>query len=131
MIAKNMTVSGMTQMNRLNASSIDLRMPSIAKNRRVVSTGIEMARFSTIWEARRRQRDCCCSGSSSPLAIDASSHRRMTLPAARPCETRCVADELWSLIAAQRRALLDVIESCDEEQLASPSLCEGWAVRDV
>lgn len=41
-----------------------------------------------------------------------------------------VAD-MWDLIAAQRRATLDLVRSLDEEQLASPSLCDGWAVRDV
>lgn len=39
--------------------------------------------------------------------------------------------ELWDLIASQRCATLDVIRELDEAELATPSLCEGWAVRDV
>ena len=42
-----------------------------------------------------------------------------------------MATDLWALVVDQRRALLGVIESCDEDQLDSPSLCEGWRVRDV
>jgi uncharacterized protein (TIGR03083 family) len=41
-----------------------------------------------------------------------------------------MADEL-ALLAAERRALADLVESLDEEQLRTPSLCAGWTVRDV
>jgi len=39
--------------------------------------------------------------------------------------------DVWPLVAAQRRATLDLIEALGEQQLAAPSLCAGWAVRDV
>ncbi len=37
----------------------------------------------------------------------------------------------WTLIAEERRALADLIETLTDEQLASPSLCAGWSVKDV
>lgn len=39
--------------------------------------------------------------------------------------------ENWDNAAAARRELADLIEGLSEEQLASPSLCTGWSVRDV
>ncbi len=37
----------------------------------------------------------------------------------------------WALIAAERRALADLLEGLTDEQLAAPSLCDGWSVQDV
>ncbi len=37
----------------------------------------------------------------------------------------------WALIAAERRALADLLDGLTDEQLAAPSLCEGWTVKDV
>lgn len=39
--------------------------------------------------------------------------------------------ESWENAAAVRRELADLIEGLSEEQLNTPSLCEGWTVRDV
>jgi uncharacterized protein (TIGR03083 family) len=39
--------------------------------------------------------------------------------------------DLWSAIAAERRALADQLEGLDDEQWAVPSLCAAWTVRDV
>jgi uncharacterized protein (TIGR03083 family) len=36
-----------------------------------------------------------------------------------------------ALLAAERRALADLVETLGEDQLRTPSLCEGWTVRDV
>ena len=41
------------------------------------------------------------------------------------------ADQIWVVIDAQRADLADVLESLTPQQWASPSLCEGWKVRDV
>jgi hypothetical protein len=35
------------------------------------------------------------------------------------------------LVAAEVRDMADLLESLDEAQLDTPSLCEGWRVRDV
>jgi uncharacterized protein (TIGR03083 family) len=37
----------------------------------------------------------------------------------------------WELIAAERRALADLLDGLTPEQWESPSLCAGWRVRDV
>ena len=42
-----------------------------------------------------------------------------------------MADEVWTAIAAERAALADALEGLSEDQWDTPSLCEGWTVRDV
>jgi uncharacterized protein (TIGR03083 family) len=37
----------------------------------------------------------------------------------------------WTLIHAERRALVDDLSSLTPDQWAQPSLCAGWSVRDV
>ena len=37
----------------------------------------------------------------------------------------------WELIAAERRALADLLDGLGPEQWEAPSLCAGWRVRDV
>jgi uncharacterized protein (TIGR03083 family) len=37
----------------------------------------------------------------------------------------------WTTIAAERRALADLLETLTPEQWATPSLCRGWTVRHV
>ncbi len=37
----------------------------------------------------------------------------------------------WDLIATERRALAELIESLSDEQLRTPSLCGKWTVKDV
>ena len=37
----------------------------------------------------------------------------------------------WTTIAAERRALADLLDGLGPEQWASPSLCAGWTVRHV
>jgi uncharacterized protein (TIGR03083 family) len=37
----------------------------------------------------------------------------------------------WELIAAERRALADLLEGLTDEQLSTPSLCGKWTVKDV
>jgi len=37
----------------------------------------------------------------------------------------------WDNAAQARRDFATLIEGLSEEQLASPSLCEGWSARDV
>ncbi len=39
--------------------------------------------------------------------------------------------ERFDLIADERRALADLLEGLTPEQWATPSLCEGWTVREV
>lgn len=41
------------------------------------------------------------------------------------------SDQIWAVIDAQRADLADVLEGFTNEQWTTPSLCEGWAVRDV
>jgi uncharacterized protein (TIGR03083 family) len=41
-----------------------------------------------------------------------------------------VAD-VWSLVHAERAALIDDLERLDDAQWAAPSLCAGWTVHDV
>jgi uncharacterized protein (TIGR03083 family) len=38
---------------------------------------------------------------------------------------------VWDWIAAERRTMADLAEGLDAKQLATPSLCAGWTVRDV
>jgi uncharacterized protein (TIGR03083 family) len=39
--------------------------------------------------------------------------------------------DLWEMIFDQRRQLTGILETLDETQWDIPSLCSGWAVRDV
>ncbi|MYR04999.1 maleylpyruvate isomerase family mycothiol-dependent enzyme [Gordonia sp. SID5947] len=41
------------------------------------------------------------------------------------------SDAIWGHIDEQRLSLADLIESLGADQLATPSLCSGWTVRDV
>lgn len=40
-------------------------------------------------------------------------------------------EEIWFAIDAQRTRVADLIEGLSEQQLAHPSLCDGWVIRDV
>ncbi len=40
-------------------------------------------------------------------------------------------DDPFALIATERRALADLVDGLSEEQLATPSLCGAWTVKDV
>ena len=40
-------------------------------------------------------------------------------------------EESWRVITAQRLTLADLLEGLTDAQWESPSLCEGWRVRDV
>jgi uncharacterized protein (TIGR03083 family) len=40
-------------------------------------------------------------------------------------------DEVWRAIDAQRLSLADLLDDLSAEQWRTPSLCEGWTVRDV
>ena len=40
-------------------------------------------------------------------------------------------DEAWRVIHRERAALADLLETLTPEQWETPSLCEGWTVRDV
>lgn len=40
-------------------------------------------------------------------------------------------DEPFAIIASERRAFADTLEALTPEQWATPSLCTGWAVKDV
>jgi uncharacterized protein (TIGR03083 family) len=40
-------------------------------------------------------------------------------------------DEPFAVIATERRAFADTLESLTAEQWATPSLCDGWVVKDV
>ena len=39
--------------------------------------------------------------------------------------------DTWDLIAGERRALAAELDALTDDQWATPSLCAGWAVRDV
>lgn len=40
-------------------------------------------------------------------------------------------DQVWDVVNAQRRALVDLLPALSEEDWRRPSLCGGWTVRDV
>jgi uncharacterized protein (TIGR03083 family) len=40
-------------------------------------------------------------------------------------------DEVFGMIAEERRALADLLDTLTPEQWATPSLCAGWTVREV
>lgn len=40
-------------------------------------------------------------------------------------------NDVWPLVHAERRALIDDLANLDDEQWATPSLCDGWTVHDV
>lgn len=40
-------------------------------------------------------------------------------------------DDVFGAVAARRRAVADLLEGLNEQQLATPSLCAGWDVRTV
>ena len=42
-----------------------------------------------------------------------------------------MADSIWPTVRAEREALARDLRSISEEQWSTPSLCEGWTVRDV
>ena len=39
--------------------------------------------------------------------------------------------DIWEMIASQRRQLVSFLDELDETQWRTPSLCAGWAIRDV
>ncbi len=40
-------------------------------------------------------------------------------------------DDVWSMVHAERSALIDDLTHLDDEQWGEPSLCAGWTVQDV
>ena len=42
-----------------------------------------------------------------------------------------MADSIWPTVAAERRSLADDLASLSDAQWDTPSLCDGWSVRDV
>jgi uncharacterized protein (TIGR03083 family) len=40
-------------------------------------------------------------------------------------------NDVWSLVHAERRALIDDLTGLDDGQWTQPSLCDGWTVHDV
>lgn len=42
-----------------------------------------------------------------------------------------MATSIWPTVHAERRALADDLSSITEAQWSTPSLCDGWTVRDV
>jgi uncharacterized protein (TIGR03083 family) len=42
-----------------------------------------------------------------------------------------MTDDVWSMVHAERAALIDDLAHLDDERWAQQSLCEGWTVRDV
>ena len=40
-------------------------------------------------------------------------------------------DEKWTVIAGQRRALVELLADLDQDEWERPSLCEQWRIRDV
>ena len=42
-----------------------------------------------------------------------------------------MATSIWPTVHAERAALAADLDGLDEEQWSTPSLCEGWSVRDV
>lgn len=41
------------------------------------------------------------------------------------------SEDIWPTIEAERRALADDLEALTDDQWSTPSLCDGWTVRDV
>jgi uncharacterized protein (TIGR03083 family) len=41
------------------------------------------------------------------------------------------ADTSWRVIEQERRSLADLLENLSDQQWNSPSLCEGWRIKDV
>lgn len=41
------------------------------------------------------------------------------------------SDEIWEVIDSQRADLADLLDTLSDRQWSSPSLCDGWKVRDV
>ena len=41
------------------------------------------------------------------------------------------AETSWRAIEQERRSLADLLESLTDDQWNTPSLCQGWRVRDV
>jgi uncharacterized protein (TIGR03083 family) len=54
--------------------------------------------------------------------------RIVALAAGRPTDT---ADEVFAAVARRRRAVADLLDDLDEQQLATASLCAGWDVGTV
>jgi uncharacterized protein (TIGR03083 family) len=46
-------------------------------------------------------------------------------------ENRVGTDDIWHIIDRERVDLADFLEGLTPEQWATPSLCDGWTVRDV
>jgi uncharacterized protein (TIGR03083 family) len=46
-------------------------------------------------------------------------------------EGEAVKDDVWSMVHAERSALIDDLTHLDDEQWGEPSLCAGWTVQDV
>jgi uncharacterized protein (TIGR03083 family) len=42
-----------------------------------------------------------------------------------------VADDIWPVVHAERRALADDLGGLPPERWTTPSLCDGWSVQDV
>lgn len=42
-----------------------------------------------------------------------------------------MTDDVWSMVHAERAALIEQLARLDDEQWATPSLCDGWTVHDV
>lgn len=40
-------------------------------------------------------------------------------------------NDVWSMVHAERAALIDDLTRLDDEQWGEPSLCDGWTVHDV
>lgn len=39
--------------------------------------------------------------------------------------------DVWSMVHTERAALIEDLAHLDDEQWATPSLCDGWTVHDV
>lgn len=40
-------------------------------------------------------------------------------------------NDVWGIVASERRDLADLLEQLTPQQWAAPSLCQGWSVKDV
>lgn len=56
---------------------------------------------------------------------------RRTVPSRHAPDMIHPMDEPFVVIATERRAFADTLETLTPEQWARPSLCEGWVVKDV